>query len=94
MMACVATGMPIGLKALKYFGSARYYCMGASIVCAALVFASSYAQKFWQYVLIYGIGYGLVSGTNYFVPIYLGYLYFPKKKGFVSGTVLGGKLID
>jgi len=43
MMACVATGMPIGLKAFKYFGSARYYCMGASIVCAALVFASSYA---------------------------------------------------
>ncbi|EAR99450.2 oxalate/formate antiporter (macronuclear) [Tetrahymena thermophila SB210] len=90
MMLSVATGMPLGIKAVQLFGSARYYVMAASIICSFLVFISSYCTYFWQYVLVFGILFGLFSGTIYFIPIYMGYLYFPKKKGFVSGTVLCG----
>ncbi|KAL4456960.1 hypothetical protein ABPG74_014598 [Tetrahymena malaccensis] len=90
MMLSVATGMPLGIKAIQLFGSARYYVMAASIICSFLVFISSYCTYFWQYVLVYGIIFGLFSGSIYFIPIYMGYLYFPKKKGFVSGTVLAG----
>ncbi|KAL4508397.1 hypothetical protein ABPG72_003701 [Tetrahymena utriculariae] len=90
MMLSVATGMPLGIKALQLFGSARYYIMTASIICSFLVFISSYCTYFWQYVLVYGIIFGLFSGSIYFIPIYMGYLYFPKKKGFVSGTILAG----
>jgi hypothetical protein len=40
--------------------------------------------------MIYGLTFGVITGMVYYIPIYMGYLYFPKKKGIVSGVVLMG----
>lgn len=50
-----------------------------------MVILSSYAEKFYQFAIIYGVINGIASGTIYFVPIYMGYLYFPNNRGMVSG---------
>lgn len=90
MMCAVASGMPFGVKLIKRFGSARLICYVFGGAAAFMVFLSSFAQAFWQYVIIYGIVFGVISGVLYYIPIYMGYLYFPKKKGIVSGIVLCG----
>lgn len=90
MMCAVASGMPFGVKLIKKFGSARLICYVGGASAAFTVFISSYAQAFWQYVIIYGLAFGVITGIVYYIPIYMGYLYFPKKKGIVSGVVLCG----
>lgn len=90
MMCAVASGMPFGVKLIKRFGSARLICYCGGAGAAACVFISSYAQSFLQYVIVYGIAFGVITGIIYYIPIYMGYLYFPKKKGIVSGIVLCG----
>ncbi|EAR91039.2 oxalate/formate antiporter (macronuclear) [Tetrahymena thermophila SB210] len=90
MMCAVATGMPMGVKLIKKFGSARLVCYVCGASAAFCVFISSFAAAFWQFVIIYGLCFGIITGCIYYIPIYMGYLYFPKKKGIVSGVVLCG----
>ncbi|KAL4478651.1 hypothetical protein ABPG74_006886 [Tetrahymena malaccensis] len=85
MTASLATGIPLGIKAIKFFGQARISLLISSIVASLMVILSSYTQKFYQFAIVYGILNGLAAGTIYFVPIYMGYLHFPNNKGLVSG---------
>ena len=36
------------------------------------------------------MGFGITTGTIYYIPIYMGYLFFPNRKGLVVGCVLCG----
>ncbi|EGR29142.1 major facilitator superfamily protein, putative [Ichthyophthirius multifiliis] len=90
MMIFVATGMPLGIQGIRLFGSARKYLYFASLLTMFFQFISSYTTHFWQYVLAYGVGFGVSTGSIYFVPLYMGYLYFPKRKGMVAGIILCG----
>lgn len=90
MMAALATGVPLGIKGIKYFGSARLVCIIGSIFASLMVFISSYTERFWQFILIFGFIVGVAQGAIYFVPIYMGYLFFPNNKGMVSGIVTCG----
>lgn len=42
MMMSFAIGIPIGMKSLKFFGSATKSCIIGGIAASATVFASSY----------------------------------------------------
>ena len=55
MMASLATGIPLGMKGIKLFGSARVSCIISSIIASSMVFISSYTEHFWQFILIYGV---------------------------------------
>ncbi|EGR29136.1 major facilitator superfamily protein, putative [Ichthyophthirius multifiliis] len=90
MMCCVATGMPLGVRAVKRFRSARLYCYCAGAAATFCIYISSFVLSFYQFILIYGIMFGIITGTMYYIPIYMGSLYFPKKKGLVSGIILMG----
>ncbi|KAL4512745.1 hypothetical protein ABPG72_020582 [Tetrahymena utriculariae] len=90
MMASLALGIPMGIKGIKFFGSARLCCIFCSFFASLSVFVASYTQKFWQFVLIYGVLHGIAQGAVYFIPIYMGYLFFPTNKGMVSGIVTCG----
>ncbi|KAL4482857.1 hypothetical protein ABPG74_018883 [Tetrahymena malaccensis] len=90
MMGTFAAGIPIGIKTIKLFGSARLCCMFFSFLASVAVFISSYSQKFWQFVFIYGVIHGFIQGIVFFIPVYMGYLYFPTQKGMVSGVVTCG----
>ncbi|KAL4478673.1 hypothetical protein ABPG74_006908 [Tetrahymena malaccensis] len=85
MMASLATGIPFGIKLLKFFGSARVCLLISVVISATMVILSSLAQRFYQFIIIYGVIGGFAQGTIYFIPIYMGYLYLPNNKGLVAG---------
>ena len=93
MMFCVATGMPFGVKFMRKVKSARKACLIGTVLMALWVFISSFIKYFWPFTLVYGVLFGLTSGTIYMIPIYVGFLNFPKKRGTVSGIILTGKII-
>ncbi|KAL4456963.1 hypothetical protein ABPG74_014601 [Tetrahymena malaccensis] len=90
MMVAVACGVPVGMKAIKYVGSARIVCYVCSLIASLCIFLVSFAKVFWLFVIIYGIIFGFFTGIMYMVPIYLGQLYFPSRRGLVSGFILTG----
>jgi len=47
MMISMAIGIPIGMKEIKWFGSARISCMVSGIIAAGTVFAASFCTRFW-----------------------------------------------
>ncbi|KAL4478656.1 hypothetical protein ABPG74_006891 [Tetrahymena malaccensis] len=85
MTASLATGIPLGIKGIKLFGQARYSLLLSTIITSLMVILSSYAEKFYQFAIIYGVINGIAAGSIYFVPIYMGYLHFPNNRGIVSG---------
>ncbi|KAL4470904.1 hypothetical protein ABPG72_005938 [Tetrahymena utriculariae] len=85
MTASLATGIPLGIKGIKLFGQARYSLLLSTIITSLMVILSSYAEKFYQFAIIYGVINGIAAGSIYFVPIYMGYLHFPNNRGIISG---------
>lgn len=55
MMMSLAFGIPIGMKMVKYFRSATIACIISSIIAAGSMFASSYMERFWQFVIVFGV---------------------------------------
>lgn len=90
MMFCMACTLPFGVKVMNMLGSPRKAAVVLTILCAGSIFFSSFATVFAAFCVIYGILFGFFSGLLYMMPIYCGYLYFPNKKGIVSGLVLTG----
>ena len=90
MMFSMACTLPFGVKVMQTIGSPRKAAIILTILCAASIFFSSFCEVFAAFCIIYGICFGFFSGLLYMMPIYCGYLYFPTKKGLVSGLVLTG----
>jgi MFS family permease len=65
-----------------------------SILCSLImsfsIFISSFAKNFTTFCIFYGVFYGIFQGLILNIPIYIGYLYFPDKKGRVTGIILSG----
>ncbi|KAL4470902.1 hypothetical protein ABPG72_005936 [Tetrahymena utriculariae] len=85
MTASFATGIPLGIKSIQLLGQARYVLFISSVISSLTVILSSYADKFCQFAIIYGVINGIASGCICIVPIYMGYLYYPNYRGLVSG---------
>lgn len=47
MMIFLATGIPVGMRMMRYIGSARITCEIGAVAAALAMFASSYAEEFW-----------------------------------------------
>ena len=82
------TTAPISVKVCSYLGM-RLHCGLFSVLIFVFVFLSSYTQSFTYFVLLYAIGFGLSSGMIYLIPLYNAYKYFPKRRGLVSGIIMG-----
>ncbi|KAL4478655.1 hypothetical protein ABPG74_006890 [Tetrahymena malaccensis] len=85
MTASFATGIPLGIKCIQLLGQARYVLLISSVISSLTVILSSFADKFYQFAIIYGVINGVASGCICIVPIYMGYLYYPNNRGLVSG---------
>ncbi|EAS00157.3 oxalate/formate antiporter family transporter (macronuclear) [Tetrahymena thermophila SB210] len=85
MMASFGFGLPLGIKLVKIFGQARISLLISTIISCLMIVISSYTERFYQFVIVYGIISGLAQGSIFFVPIYIGYLYFPNNRGLVAG---------
>ena len=54
------------------------------------VLVSSFSPNAVFFSIFYGIIYGFFQGLVLYAPIYNGYLYFPEKKGMVTGIIAAG----
>ena len=48
------------------------------------------AQSFFQFTIIFGIGYGFCNGIAYTVPLKICWDIYPEQKGMVSGVIICG----
>ena len=48
------------------------------------------AQSFFQFTVIFGIGYGFCNGIAYTIPLKLCWDLYPERKGMVSGVIICG----
>ena len=77
------------LKLAKKIGL-KLACFIESLWMAIGVLLSSFMPDFWSFMFFFGIIYGLSSGLLYLLPIYIGSMHFPSKKGLVTGIIVAG----
>ena len=53
------------------------------------IFLASLATKFWVFIVLYGTMSGIGMGITYMIPLVCCYEYFPKRKGLITGIILG-----
>jgi OFA family oxalate/formate antiporter-like MFS transporter len=53
------------------------------------IFASSYMKSLNAFIVLYGGLSGIGSGMMYFVPLVCGWEWFPKRRGLVTGIIVG-----
>eukprot|EP00825_Cyclidium_porcatum_P037717 TRINITY_DN4216_c0_g1_i3.p1 TRINITY_DN4216_c0_g1~~TRINITY_DN4216_c0_g1_i3.p1 ORF type:complete len:474 (+),score=57.65 TRINITY_DN4216_c0_g1_i3:68-1489(+) len=82
----LAISIPLGLPLSKYT-KVKPLLIVITIMIPSIVFASSYIQNFYFFVIIYTFVQGIFSGFGYMLPFDICYTYFPKKKGVVAGAV-------
>lgn len=59
---------------------------GISMIVASVMLA----QSFFQFTVIFGIGYGFCNGIAYTIPLKLCWDLYPERKGMVSGVIICG----
>ena len=59
---------------------------GLSMIVASVMLA----QSFFQFTVIFGIGYGFCNGIAYTIPLKLCWDLYPERKGMVSGVIICG----
>ena len=53
------------------------------------IFASSYMKSLNSFIVLYGGLSGIGCGMMYFVPLVCGWEWFPKRRGLVTGIIVG-----
>ena len=81
--------MPVGGYFARKYNPKIWASIGATIALVSILIAT-FAERFWIFLVFYGIGYGIGSSMMYIVPIVWGWEYFPDHKGIVNGIVIGG----
>ena len=62
--------------------------LGMSISLGGIIL-SSYSESLWGFMFCYGFFSGIGSGMMYMIPLVCCWEYFPSKKGFVTGFIVG-----
>ena len=89
MTACQAIASPIGPYLLQYTEPWVIILMGTGLALTGIV-ASTFTTNFTAFFFLYGVFYGLGIGIAIIIPLMTSWAYFPKRKGMVSGTIIGG----
>ena len=89
MIQSISTSLFFGVSLGNKFGD-RLVCLIGSVLISICSFFSSYTSNFYLFVTLYGILFGLFSGSIYMIPYNTAYKYFPNHKGIVSGCISTG----
>jgi MFS family permease len=86
----INVGLPFGVGLATYFGFKKWIfaislCIGLTVIISSFVIAN-----FILFVLFYGVIFGFLVGLLYMVPFNTCYMYYPTRKGLVSGVITGG----
>lgn len=69
----------------------RLHMAIGGFIFAFAVFACSFTENFWIFMLFYSFVLGLGFGLLYMLPIRNAWLFYPHKKGMISGIILCAK---
>ena len=58
-----------------------------SILLSGAVFLATFLENFYIFIVLFCFIFVLTGGIGYMVPFDVCYLYFPKKKGLISGAI-------
>ncbi|KAL4432947.1 hypothetical protein ABPG74_014461 [Tetrahymena malaccensis] len=90
MMFSVATGIPLGMKLIKRTARTRIVCFILTTLASACIFIASWQTQFGVFVIFYSLLFGVLDGASMSMTLYIGLLYYPKKRGLISGLILVG----
>ncbi|EAR99903.1 oxalate/formate antiporter family transporter (macronuclear) [Tetrahymena thermophila SB210] len=90
MMFSVATGIPLGMKLIKKTARTRIVCFILTTLASACIFIASWQTQFGVFVIFYSLFFGVLDGASMSITLYIGLLYYPKKRGLISGLILVG----
>lgn len=79
----------VGAFLMKRWHPTIILILGLSIMCGSILIAT-FCTSWWSFILVYSIGYPCGIGIVYWVPIILGWEWFPDRKGLVNGLIMGG----
>lgn len=80
---------PLGSYLSVRFDPRLIILVGGGIGCAFLLF-SSFMNTFGGFWVMYVLGYSLLQGSTYVIPIHHSWIWFPKNIGLASGILIGG----
>lgn len=69
----------------------RLHMAIGGLTFAFAVFACSFTKNLWVFIFFYSFVLGFGFGLLYMLPIRNAWLFYPQKKGMVSGTILCAK---
>lgn len=83
---------PVGARLVSALG-VRTVCALGNLVVVVATFGGSYCTSLWEFALVYALGFGIgdgiaVSGRQYMAPLVMGWSYFPKHRGRITGIFL------
>jgi len=55
-----------------------------------LILLAIHQVEFMKFAGLFVLGFGLMNGLTYMVPVHHGWLWFPERSGLVSGIIIGG----
>lgn len=77
---CLNIGMILGLGLAQKFGF-RKFSLGVSALMVSAIWASALITNFYLFFLLYAGVFGFLSGLLFMLPLYLGWNYFPSRRG-------------
>ncbi|CAM9728255.1 unnamed protein product [Phaeothamnion confervicola] len=84
--ACVMTAGGL----LQHVLGIRLTALAGGWLLAGGVLLSSMATTLAQFVVTYGVMFGVGIGLAYSCPLVCGFMWMPKRRGFVSGVIVAG----
>ena len=79
--------MTYGVRLARRIGYKKT-CLACMIIYSSSIFASSYAQHFWHFLILYAVIPNIAMGMAFQLPIYCGQYAFPMHRGRVIGFIV------
>ena len=83
---------PLGARLVGTLG-VRTVCAIGNLVVVLATFGGSYCTTLWEFALVYALGFGVGDGLavryrQYMAPLVMGWSYFPRNRGRITGILL------
>lgn len=79
---------PVTVLNYKKYGPTFCIALGSSIALTGIL-ASTYVKSYWLFTILYGGLFGMGIGLSYMAPLICCWEHFPKRRGLVSGIIIG-----
>jgi len=79
---------PVGVWLMKKMPIRLILTIGCLCMLGS-IYLASFMKSWWVFYIIYAYGFSTGIGLVYSIPVVLGWEWFPKRKGLISGLIIG-----